>query len=303
MIDKMAPRGIRLKDLVDIVERRSPRGGEIERVAAAVRLSTEIEGLVDHYVQHARRGRLLVVPDRPGAGGHAPGGTSALRRRADEGARPAEETPRCGRGAALGIDRRDEGGPLARPRRGPAPGSRPRRHRAHPPRPARSRRRHGDGPDGARMRVAAVRAEVERVVGRGPGSTAEEIPLTPRAKEVLALSRCEAAGHGKEQIGPEHVLLGLLREDDGLAARIPADAGVPLTRLRKEILAMLLRVAREPERTRGRPRPPGIELEVPPGERWLRRRPNGECVCATGRRPPRPRPQVPFRRCRRAGSS
>jgi hypothetical protein len=243
MIDKMAPRGIRLKDLVDIVERRSPRGGEIERVAAAVRLSTEIEELadrlVDHYVQHARRagcswlqiGRELGVTRQAA---HQRFGGERMRMR------------------ALGRKRRDADV-------GPRPGATDETKLvlSHAQEEARLLDHDHVGTEhillgllargGATataltargMRVAAVRGEVERVVGRGPGSTAEEIPLTPRAKEVLALSRREASAHGKEQIGPEHVFLGLLREGDGLAARILADSGVPLTRLRKEILAML----------------------------------------------------------------
>jgi ATP-dependent Clp protease ATP-binding subunit ClpC len=72
-----------------------------------------------------------------------------------------------------------------------------------------------------------VRAQVERVVGRGESDKPGQIPLTPRAKKVLELSMLEADDMGHGHIGTEHLLLGLLREGDGVAVRILAGFASP----------------------------------------------------------------------------
>src|ERR1700675_2295674 len=65
-----------------------------------------------------------------------------------------------------------------------------------------------------------VRAQVARIVGQGSETVTGQIPFTPRAKKVLELSLREALSLGHSYIGTEHVLLGLVRENDGVAARI-----------------------------------------------------------------------------------
>ncbi len=85
----------------------------------------------------------------------------------------------------------------------------------------------------------AMRNEIERVVGGGSGTSADHIPFTPRAKKVLELSLREALQLGHNYIGTEHLLLGLIREGDGVAAQVLAKHGVDLERTRQEILHLL----------------------------------------------------------------
>jgi len=68
-----------------------------------------------------------------------------------------------------------------------------------------------------------VQAQVARIIGQGDEVTRGQIPFTPRAKKVLELSLREALDSGDNYIGPEHILLGLLREGEGVAARILMD--------------------------------------------------------------------------------
>ena len=83
-----------------------------------------------------------------------------------------------------------------------------------------------------------VRATVEAMVGRGKASPAEHLPFTPRAKKVLELSLREALQLKHNYIGTEHILLGLLREGEGIAAQILVSRH-PLDRIRGEVLAQL----------------------------------------------------------------
>ena len=85
----------------------------------------------------------------------------------------------------------------------------------------------------------AVRSEVERVVGRRPGTPAGHIPFTPRAKKVLELSLREALQLGHNYIGTEHILLGLVREGEGLAAQVLVTLGADLRRVREQVLTEL----------------------------------------------------------------
>lgn len=88
--------------------------------------------------------------------------------------------------------------------------------------------------------LASVRMEVEKAVGSGPGTkTIGNIPFTPRAKKVLALSASEARGLGHSYVGTEHILLGLLREGEGIAARVLENLGVDLDETRYEIMKTL----------------------------------------------------------------
>ncbi len=84
-----------------------------------------------------------------------------------------------------------------------------------------------------------ARAEVEKIIGRGSGFVAVEIPFTPRAKRVLELSWDEARQLGHNYIGTEHLLLGLIREGEGVAVRVLENLGVDLNKLRSSIIKML----------------------------------------------------------------
>lgn len=84
-----------------------------------------------------------------------------------------------------------------------------------------------------------ARIEVEKIIGRGSGFVAVEIPFTPRAKRVLELSWDEARQLGHNYIGTEHLLLGLIREGEGVAARVLENLGVDLTKVRQHIVRLL----------------------------------------------------------------
>ncbi len=84
-----------------------------------------------------------------------------------------------------------------------------------------------------------ARVEVEKIIGRGSGFVAVEIPFTPRAKRVLELSWDEARQLGHNYIGTEHLLLGLIREGEGVAARVLENLGVDLTKVRSHVIRAL----------------------------------------------------------------
>ncbi len=84
-----------------------------------------------------------------------------------------------------------------------------------------------------------ARVEVEKIIGRGSGFVAVEIPFTPRAKRVLELSLEEARQLGHNYIGTEHLLLGLIREGEGVAARVLENLGVDLSKIRSQVIRML----------------------------------------------------------------
>jgi len=84
-----------------------------------------------------------------------------------------------------------------------------------------------------------ARVEVEKIIGRGSGFVAVEIPFTPRAKRVLELSLEEARQLGHNYIGTEHLLLGLIREGEGVAARVLENLGVDLSKVRSQIIRAL----------------------------------------------------------------
>jgi Clp amino terminal domain, pathogenicity island component len=97
---------------------------------------------------------------------------------------------------------------------------------------------------GARALVAAgvpldgLRAEVERTVDRGPGAPAGHLPFQPRSKKVLELALREALQLGCNYIGTEHILLGLVREAEGVAAQVLVGRGVDLPTLRQEVMRL-----------------------------------------------------------------
>src|SRR4028119_770455 len=84
-----------------------------------------------------------------------------------------------------------------------------------------------------------ARIEVEKIIGRGSGFVAVEIPFTPRAKRVLEQSLEEARQLGHNYIGTEHLLLGLIREGEGVAARVLENLGVDLSKVRTQVIRML----------------------------------------------------------------
>ncbi|SEH00613.1 ATP-dependent Clp protease ATP-binding subunit ClpC [Nonomuraea solani] len=90
-----------------------------------------------------------------------------------------------------------------------------------------------------------VRAFVEREVGRGAKSPGGHIPFTPRAKKVLELSLREALQLRHNYIGTEHILLGLIKEGEGLAAQALVDAGTDLADVRQRLLDRVGRGSKE----------------------------------------------------------
>ena len=87
--------------------------------------------------------------------------------------------------------------------------------------------------------VERVRAQVVRIVGSGEEVTSGQIPFTPRAKKVLELALREALSLGHNYIGTEHILLGLVRENEGVAARILLDFDADSEEIRNEVIRML----------------------------------------------------------------
>jgi len=102
--------------------------------------------------------------------------------------------------------------------------------------------------------VEEVRAQVARIVGQGDEVTTGQIPFTPRAKKVLELALREALSLGHNYIGTEHILLGLVRENEGVAARILLDFDADAEKIRNEIIRMLSGPGR---RQQGQGAPPG----------------------------------------------
>ncbi len=87
--------------------------------------------------------------------------------------------------------------------------------------------------------LEGVREQVTEVIGRGQSAPAGHIPFTPRAKKVLELSLREALQLGHNYIGTEHILLGLIREGDGVAAQVLQKLGADLNRVRQQVIQLL----------------------------------------------------------------
>jgi ATP-dependent Clp protease ATP-binding subunit ClpC len=85
----------------------------------------------------------------------------------------------------------------------------------------------------------AVRQQVGEIIGRGQQAPSGHIPFTPRAKKVLELSLRESLQLGHNYIGTEHILLGLLREGDGVAAQVLVKLGADLNRVRQQVIQLL----------------------------------------------------------------
>lgn len=89
------------------------------------------------------------------------------------------------------------------------------------------------------VNIKDARVQVEKIIGRGSGFVAVEIPFTPRAKKVLELSWDEARQLGHNYIGTEHLLLGLIREGEGVAAKVLENLGVDLNKCRSNVIKLL----------------------------------------------------------------
>jgi ATP-dependent Clp protease ATP-binding subunit ClpC len=87
--------------------------------------------------------------------------------------------------------------------------------------------------------LEAVRAQVEEIIGQGQSAPTGHIPFTPRAKKVLELSLREALQLGHNYMGTEHILLGILREGEGVAAQVLAGFGADYARVRGQVLLLL----------------------------------------------------------------
>jgi ATP-dependent Clp protease ATP-binding subunit ClpA len=93
------------------------------------------------------------------------------------------------------------------------------------------------------VQLADVRRAVEFIIGQGDRIVIGEVGLTPRAKKVMALAVDEARRLGHHQVGTEHILLGLIREGEGIAARVLRSFGVDLGEARQDVLIALNEVA------------------------------------------------------------
>ncbi len=133
--------------------------------------------------------------------------------------------------------------------------------------------------------LEAVRREVEEIIGRGEQAPQGHIPFTPRAKKVLELSLRESTQLGHQYIGTEHILLGLLREGEGVAAQVLVKMGTDLNRARQKVIELLHGRSGEegpPSETRASARAAGDLLGLLDGldqrleaiERWVGMRPD-----------------------------
>jgi len=87
--------------------------------------------------------------------------------------------------------------------------------------------------------LEAVRQQVEEIIGQGQTPPTGHIPFTPRAKKVLELSLREALQLGHNYIGTEHILLGLIREGEGVAAQVLVKLGADLNKVRQQVIQLL----------------------------------------------------------------
>ena len=115
----------------------------------------------------------------------------------------------------------------------------------------------------------AVRQQVEEIIGRGQQAPSGHIPFTPRAKKVLELSLRESLQLGHNYIGTEHILLGLLREGDGVAAQVLVTLGADLNRVRQQVIQLLHGYQGQDVESAG-PRPGGRAPAGLPGDALAR---------------------------------
>ena len=122
----------------------------------------------------------------------------------------------------------------------------------------------------------AVRSQVQEIIGEGQQAPSGHIPFTPRAKKVLELSLREALQLGHNYIGTEHILLGLIREGEGVAAQVLGKLGADLNRVRQQVIQLLSAATRA-----RRPSPPAARPRAP--------RPARPCSTSSGATSPRRR--------------
>ena len=108
-----------------------------------------------------------------------------------------------------------------------------------------------------------VREQVQEIIGQGQQAPSGHIPFTPRAKKVLELSLREALQLGHNYIGTEHILLGLIREGEGVAAQVLVKLGADLNRVRQQVIQLLSGYAGTKE-TAGQGAAPGAGTEGQP---------------------------------------
>ncbi|MDJ0569767.1 MAG: ATP-dependent Clp protease ATP-binding subunit [Pleurocapsa sp. MO_192.B19] len=96
------------------------------------------------------------------------------------------------------------------------------------------------------LTVSSVRAEVEKIVGRGAGFVGTEIPFTPKAKQLLEQAIEEARQLSQDYIGPEHLLLGLTQDAEGVAAKILPNLGIDIAHMRTQIIRIIRAAAAVP---------------------------------------------------------
>ena len=133
--------------------------------------------------------------------------------------------------------------------------------------------------------LEAVRSQVEDIIGQGGSSPSGHIPFTPRAKKVLELSLREALQLGHNYIGTEHILLGLIREGEGVAAQVLVKLGADLSRVRQQVIQLLS----------GYSGPAGsgnAPTEGGQGQQYERRKWAGRAVWLAHPRPVRPQPHA-----------
>jgi ATP-dependent Clp protease ATP-binding subunit ClpA len=146
--------------------------------------------------------------------------------------------------------------------------------------------REGDGVaakvlESLRISLDAVRQQVEEIIGRGQQAPSGHIPFTPRGKKVLELSLRESTGLGHNYIGTEHILLGLIREGDGVAAQVLVLLGADLNRVRQQVIQVLHGRQGQDVAGGGPPLPDDVLLQVglldrrlAAIERWVGLRPD-----------------------------
>jgi len=112
--------------------------------------------------------------------------------------------------------------------------------------------------------LETVRERVEQTIGPSRSPLLQHIPFTPRAKEVLELALREALELGHDHIGTEHILLGLVREGEGVASQVLVALGADLDRVREAVIGMLRGYSAELEMAAPSPRPFEVPRRVPP---------------------------------------
>ncbi len=112
--------------------------------------------------------------------------------------------------------------------------------------------------------LEAVRQQVEEIIGQGQEAPSGHIPFTPRAKKVLELSLRESRQLGHDYIGTEHILLGLIREGEGVAAQVLVKLGADLNRVRQRVIELLQghRDEADPAASAALPRQRGLPQEI-----------------------------------------